>query len=73
VPSADLPTIPPASRKPRVVSADGISVICWDEVPVVKTKVFVSYDFDHDKILYEFIIGQAKLPGSPPSSLRPLA
>lgn len=40
---------------------------------MVKTKVFVSYDFDHDKILYEFIIGQAKLPGSPPSSLRPLA
>ena len=29
------------------------------------TKVFVSYDFDNDKILYDFIIGQAKLPDSP--------
>jgi hypothetical protein len=32
---------------------------------MAKTKVFVSYDFDNDKILYEFIIGQAKLPDSP--------
>lgn len=30
-----------------------------------KTKVFVSFDFDNDKTLYEFIIGQAKLPDSP--------
>jgi hypothetical protein len=29
------------------------------------TKVFVSYDFDNDKILYEFIIGQSKNPDSP--------
>jgi hypothetical protein len=32
---------------------------------MAKTKVFVSYDFDNDKVLYEFIIGQAKLPDSP--------
>jgi hypothetical protein len=32
---------------------------------MAKTKVFVSYDFDNDKILYTFIIGQAKLPDSP--------
>ncbi len=32
---------------------------------MAKTKVFVSYDFDKDKSLYEFIIGQAKLPDSP--------
>jgi hypothetical protein len=32
---------------------------------MAKTKVFVSYDFDKDKILYDFIIGQAKLPDSP--------
>ena len=32
---------------------------------MAKTKVFVSYDFDNDKILYNFIIGQAKLPDSP--------
>jgi hypothetical protein len=30
-----------------------------------KTKVFVSYDFDNDKVLKDFIIGQAKLPDSP--------
>jgi hypothetical protein len=30
-----------------------------------KTRVFVSYDFDNDKTLYDFIIGQAKLPDSP--------
>lgn len=30
-----------------------------------KTKVFVSYDFDNDKALKDFIIGQAKLPDSP--------
>ncbi len=29
------------------------------------TKVFVSFDFDNDKTLKEFIIGQAKLPDSP--------
>jgi hypothetical protein len=32
---------------------------------MAKTKVFVSYDFDNDKPLYDFIIGQAKLPDSP--------
>ena len=32
---------------------------------MAKTKVFVSYDFDKDKTLYDFIIGQAKLPDSP--------
>lgn len=30
-----------------------------------KTKVFVSYDFDNDKALKDFIIGQAKLADSP--------
>lgn len=30
-----------------------------------KTKVFVSFDFDNDKTLKEFIIGQAKLADSP--------
>lgn len=29
------------------------------------TKVFVSYDYDNDKIPYEFIIGQSKNPDSP--------
>jgi hypothetical protein len=30
-----------------------------------KKRVFVSFDFDHDKKLKEFIIGQAKLKDSP--------
>lgn len=30
-----------------------------------RRRVFVSFDYDHDKILKEFIIGQAKLPDSP--------
>jgi hypothetical protein len=32
---------------------------------VPKTRVFVSYDFDNDKVLKDFIIGQAKLNDSP--------
>jgi len=32
---------------------------------VTKTKVFVSFDYDNDKTLKEFIIGQAKLADSP--------
>jgi hypothetical protein len=31
----------------------------------VATKVFVSFDFDNDKTLKDFIIGQAKLADSP--------
>jgi hypothetical protein len=30
-----------------------------------KTKVFVSFDFDNDRVLKDFIIGQAKLSDSP--------
>jgi len=29
------------------------------------TKLFVSFDFDHDRVLRDFIIGQAKLRDSP--------
>jgi hypothetical protein len=32
---------------------------------MAKTRVFVSFDFDNDKVLKDFIIGQAKLPDSP--------
>lgn len=32
---------------------------------MAKKRVFVSFDFDNDKILKEFIIGQARLPDSP--------
>jgi hypothetical protein len=32
---------------------------------MAKTKVFVSFDFDNDRVLKEFVIGQAKLPDSP--------
>ena len=31
----------------------------------MKTKVFISFDFDNDKALKDFIIGQSKLPDSP--------
>lgn len=30
-----------------------------------KTRVFVSFDFDHDRVLRDFVIGQAKLADSP--------
>ena len=30
-----------------------------------KTRVFVSFDFDNDKVLKDFIIGQSKNPDSP--------
>lgn len=32
---------------------------------MAKKKVFVSFDFDHDKVLKDFIIGQSKLSDSP--------
>jgi hypothetical protein len=32
---------------------------------MAKTRVFVSFDFDNDKTLKDFIIGQALLPDSP--------
>ncbi len=32
---------------------------------MAKSKVFISYDFDNDKTLRIFIIGQARLPDSP--------
>ena len=32
---------------------------------MAKKRVFVSFDFDNDRTLKEFLIGQAKLPDSP--------
>lgn len=32
---------------------------------MVKTRVFVSFDFDNDRVLKDFILGQAKLTDSP--------
>ena len=32
---------------------------------MAKTKVFVSFDFDHDRALEKLILGQARLPQSP--------
>jgi hypothetical protein len=32
---------------------------------MAKKRVFVSFDFDNDKTLKDFIVGQAKLPDSP--------
>jgi hypothetical protein len=31
----------------------------------MKKRVFVSFDFDNDKILKDFVIGQSRLPDSP--------
>jgi hypothetical protein len=32
---------------------------------VAKTKVFISFDYDNDEILKDFLVGQSKLPDSP--------
>ena len=32
---------------------------------MAKKRVYVSFDFDHDSTLKEFLVGQAKLPDSP--------
>ena len=32
---------------------------------MAKRRVFVSFDFDNDKVLKDFVIGQARLPDSP--------
>lgn len=34
-------------------------------MPTRARRVFVSFDFDNDLVLYHFIVGQAKLPDSP--------
>ena len=34
-------------------------------MPTRNRRVFVSFDFDNDKVIKEFIIGQSKLPDSP--------
>lgn len=31
----------------------------------MKSRVFISFDYDHDVVLKEFLIGQAKLDDSP--------
>ncbi|MBY5370464.1 TIR domain-containing protein [Rhizobium leguminosarum] len=32
---------------------------------MAKTKVFISFDYDHDETLKDFLVGQAKNPDSP--------
>jgi hypothetical protein len=32
---------------------------------MAKTKVFISFDYDHDEILKDFLVGQSKLEDSP--------
>ena len=36
-----------------------------ESILATKKRVFVSFDFDNDKTLKDFIVGQAKLPDSP--------
>lgn len=37
----------------------------WVKLPTDRTRVFVSFDFDNDRVLRDFIIGQSKLRDSP--------
>lgn len=37
----------------------------WLNAAVSKTKVFISFDYDHDVTLRDFLVGQSKLQGSP--------
>ena len=37
----------------------------WQGIEMVKTRVFVSFDYDHDEALKEFLVGQSKLKDSP--------
>lgn len=32
---------------------------------MAKTRVFISFDYDHDSVLKDFLVGQANLPDSP--------
>ena len=32
---------------------------------MIKKRVFISFDFDNDKRLKDFIVGQSRLPDSP--------
>jgi len=32
---------------------------------MAKKRVFISFDFDNDKVLKDFIVGQSKRPDSP--------
>lgn len=43
----------------------GLAGKIFGETVRMKTKVFISFDFDNDKALKDFIIGQSKLPDSP--------
>jgi hypothetical protein len=36
----------------------------WEQA-MAKKRVFISFDFDNDRTLKEFLIGQARLPDSP--------
>ena len=46
-------------------SGYGISTLSWEDGVVNKKPVFVSFDFDNDRALKEFIIGQSRLADSP--------
>lgn len=46
-------------------AAGAIARRLYKENNVQKKRVFVSFDFDYDRALKDFILGQAKLPDSP--------
>lgn len=43
----------------------GLARALLREEEMAKTRVFVSFDFDNDRVLKDFILGQAKLADSP--------
>ena len=45
--------------------AGGIARTLFEGDEMAKTRVFVSFDFDNDRVLKDFILGQAKLTDSP--------
>jgi hypothetical protein len=54
---------PERSRHPaaNVATLD----VVWDHLGMAATRVFISFDFDHDEDLRNLLVGQAKNPGSP--------
>jgi hypothetical protein len=46
-------------------AAEDLTVVTAGKNGVVATRVFISFDFDHDEDLRNLLAGQAKHPGSP--------
>jgi hypothetical protein len=58
-------TLTPPSRSQRICGESPEQEQSSEAREMAKKRVFVSFDFDNDRILKEFFIGQARLPDSP--------